>query len=112
MVERPQAVLQGIEILHTLLGAQETIIGIELNKPDAIATLRGMHPRRPRSASAPLRVKYPQGDSKMLIRSLLGIEVPAGLHAADLGHHHEQRQHDGRHRRLLRHRHALHRPHG
>ena len=33
----------------------------------------------------PLRVKYPQGDSKMMIKSILGVEVPAGLHAADLG---------------------------
>ena len=33
----------------------------------------------------PLRVKYPQGDSKMMIKTILGLEVPAGLHAADLG---------------------------
>ena len=85
MVEQPQLVLQGIEILHTLLGAEKTLIGIELNKPDAIATLSGMiRPDQPIRV-APLRVKYPQGDSKMLIRALLGIEVPAGLHAADLG---------------------------
>ena len=85
MVERPEAVLKGIEILHTLLGAEETIIGIELNKPDAIATLRShIKPDQPIRV-APLRVKYPQGDSKMLIKTLLGLEVPKGLHAADLG---------------------------
>jgi Na+-translocating ferredoxin:NAD+ oxidoreductase subunit C len=85
MVERTDALLRGIEILQTRLGAEETIIGIERNKPDAIESLR-RHIRSGQSIRVvPLRVKYPQGDSKMMIRSLLGIEVPAGLHAADLG---------------------------
>ncbi|MGB5833492.1 MAG: electron transport complex subunit RsxC [Thiohalocapsa sp.] len=85
MVERPEALLQGLEILHTLLGADETIIGIELNKPDAIDGLRRLIGDDQRFRVVPLRVKYPQGDSKMMIRSILGIEIPAGLHAADLG---------------------------
>ncbi|ESQ14485.1 MAG: electron transport complex subunit RsxC [Thiohalocapsa sp. PB-PSB1] len=85
MVERPQTLLNGLEILHTLLAAEQTIIGIELNKPDAIAGLRELIGDDPRFRIAPLRVKYPQGDSKMMIRSILGREVPAGLHAADLG---------------------------
>lgn len=85
MVERTGRLLRGIEILRTRLGATEAIIGIERNKPDAIATLnRQLWPNQPVRV-VPLRVKYPQGDSKMMIKSLLGIEVPTGLHAADLG---------------------------
>jgi electron transport complex protein RnfC len=85
MVERPAALLRGIEILHTMLGAEQSIIGVELNKVDAIDTLRRhIHADQP-IRIAPLRVKYPQGDSKMMIKSLLDMEVPAGLHAADLG---------------------------
>jgi len=85
MVERPEALLKGIQILHTLLGAEESIIGIELNKPDAIDILRKhILPDQPFRV-VPLRVKYPQGDSKMMIKSILDVEVPAGLHAADLG---------------------------
>ncbi|KOR30106.1 electron transporter RnfC [Achromatium sp. WMS2] len=85
MVERPQALLQGIEILQTLLGAEQSIIGVELNKPDAIAELRRhILPDQPIRVE-PLRVKYPQGDSKMLIKALLGIEVPPGVRSADLG---------------------------
>jgi electron transport complex protein RnfC len=85
MVERADALLKGIEILQTQLGAEETVIGIELNKPDAIEVLnQRIRPGQPIRV-APLRVKYPQGDSKMMIKSLLDIEVPAGLHAADLG---------------------------
>ncbi|MCU7875324.1 MAG: electron transport complex subunit RsxC [Candidatus Thiodiazotropha sp. (ex Lucinoma borealis)] len=85
MVERPEALLRGIEILHTLLGAEESIIGIELNKPDAIMSLGEHIPSDRPFRVAPLRVKYPQGDSKMMIKSLLNIEIPKGLHAADLG---------------------------
>lgn len=85
MVERPQALLRGIEILHTLLGAERTIIGVELNKTDAIAELnKYLHKDQPISV-APLRVKYPQGDSKMLIKALVGVEVPPGVRSADLG---------------------------
>ena len=85
MVERPEALLRGIEILHHLLGAEQTIIGVELNKADAIAELR-RHLRADQPVRVqPLRVKYPQGDSKMLIKALLGFEVPAGVRSADLG---------------------------
>lgn len=85
MVERTDALLRGIEILQTRLAAEETIIGVELNKPEAIETLNRHIPAGRAIRVAPLRVKYPQGDSKMMIKSLLDIEVPAGLHAADLG---------------------------
>jgi len=85
MVERPELLLRGLEILHTQLGAEQTIIGIELNKPAAINALRKQIGGDARFRVVPLRVKYPQGDSKMMIRSILGLEVPAGLHAADLG---------------------------
>ena len=85
MVERPDALLRGIEILHTVLGAEESIIGVELNKADAIEALRQRIGADQPIRVVPLRVKYPQGDSKMMIKSLLDIEVPAGLHAADLG---------------------------
>ncbi|MEW8522752.1 MAG: electron transport complex subunit RsxC [Candidatus Thiodiazotropha endolucinida] len=85
MVERPEALLRGVEILHTLLGAEESILGIELNKPDAIEALDRRIPSDKPFRVAPLRVKYPQGDSKMMIKSLLNVEIPKGLHAADMG---------------------------
>ena len=37
MMERPQALLRGVEILMTQLGAKRTTIGVESNKPEAIA---------------------------------------------------------------------------
>jgi len=93
MVERPEAVLRGIEILARRLGVEETVIGVELNKPDSIAALEGALAARAGLAGqdghgsaeggapvrvVPLQVKYPQGAEKMLIEAIFGLEVPAG----------------------------------
>ncbi len=78
MVERPEAILRGIEILAERLGVEETAIGVELNKPDAIEALRGAVPADAKIRVVPLKVKYPQGAEKMLIRAIYGVEVPAG----------------------------------
>ncbi|MCP5406722.1 MAG: electron transport complex subunit RsxC [Chromatiaceae bacterium] len=85
MVERPDALLLGIDILLHNLGAKSATIGVETNKPDAIDILRGhIRPDQPIKV-APLRVKYPQGAEKMLIKSIFDKEVPAGGLPRDLG---------------------------
>lgn len=85
MVERPDALLRGIEIILHNLGAREATIGVELNKPDAIAALeRHLKPSQPINV-APLHVKYPQGAEKMLIKAVYNKEVPAGELPRDLG---------------------------
>ncbi len=85
MVERPEALLRGIEILLHNLGAEGATIGVESNKPDAIDTLIRHTGDRPEIRVVPLRVKYPQGAEKMLIKSIFGREVPAGGLPRDLG---------------------------
>ncbi|HEC17322.1 MAG TPA: electron transport complex subunit RsxC [Sedimenticola sp.] len=78
MVERPEALLHGAEIVRSKLGAEEIVIGVEKNKPDAIEMLqRSIGPGQPVRV-VPLEVKYPQGAEKMLIKSIFGVEVPAG----------------------------------
>src|SRR5210317_2551837 len=78
MIERPEALLEGAEILRQKLGAEETVIGIEANKPDAIETIsRHLSPDQP-VRIVTLKVKYPQGAEKMMIKSVFGTEVPAG----------------------------------
>ena len=85
MIERPEALLRGAEIVRQKLGAERTTIGVEMNKPDAIDTLRRhVKPDQPIDVVA-LRVKYPQGAEKMLIKSLFGVEVPAGGLPRDVG---------------------------
>ena len=85
MIERPDALLEGAEIVRQKFGAQETVIGIEMNKPDAIAVIeQHIKPGDPVRV-VPLKVKYPQGAEKMMIRSVFGKEVPAGQLPRDVG---------------------------
>lgn len=85
MVERPDALLRGIGMVKRKLGAERATIGIELNKPEAITTLRRSIRRHHRINIVPLRVKYPQGAEKMLIKAVFGLEIPAGKLPRDLG---------------------------
>ena len=85
MLERPEALLEGAEIMRQKLGAEETVIGVEMNKPDAIEVLRRhITPEAP-VRIVPLKVKYPQGAEKMMIKSVFGKEVPAGQLPRDVG---------------------------
>ncbi len=85
MVERPANLLRGIGIVKRMLGAERATIGVELNKPESIAVLKRTIRRHHRTDLAPLRVKYPQGAEKMLIRAIFGVEVPADKLPRDLG---------------------------
>jgi electron transport complex protein RnfC len=78
MVEHPEAVVRGTEIVATMLGADESAIGVELNKADAIGALKRAIPDGMKIDVVPLKVKYPQGAEKMLIKAIFGLEVPAG----------------------------------
>ena len=78
MVERPDALLEGAEIMRQKLGAEETVIGVEINKPDAIEIIRQRIPPGHPVRVVPLKVKYPQGAEKMMIKSVFDKEVPAG----------------------------------
>jgi electron transport complex protein RnfC len=85
MLERPAALLEGCEIMRRKLGAEETVIGIEKNKPDAIEIINKSIPEGHPTRVVPLKVKYPQGAEKMMIRSVFGVEVPAGQLPRDVG---------------------------
>ncbi len=88
MVEQPAQVLRGIEILASRLGVEETVIGVELNKADAIRALERRIAERapdPPVRVVPLAVKYPQGAEKMLVEAVYGLEVPAGGLPLDVG---------------------------
>lgn len=85
MVEQPEAVLRGIELVASRLGADRAVVGIEGNKPEAIEALqRAMGARSLPIELHPLAVKYPQGAEKMLIHALFGLEIPAGKLPLDL----------------------------
>jgi len=78
MVEHPERVHFGVRVMMQCLGVSRAVIGVETNKPDAIEALRRAAPSDLDVSVRPLRVKYPQGAEKMLIRSVTGREVPSG----------------------------------
>lgn len=78
MVEYPGRVHLGVRIMMRCLGVKRAVLGVERNKPDAIAALRATLPTDIDVTVRPLDVKYPQGAEKMLIKSLLNREVPSG----------------------------------
>jgi electron transport complex protein RnfC len=67
------------------LRAPRAIIGIEDNKPDAIEALRkALGSARDITVEA-VPTRYPQGAEKILIKVLLGREVPSGGLPSDIG---------------------------
>lgn len=85
MLERAEELLVGISILRKALGNPRTVIGVERNKPDAIAHLEGLCKEFEGIEVQPLRVKYPQGGEKQLIEAITRREVPAGKLPIDVG---------------------------
>ena len=84
MRERAADIVDGIAILRHILSPAETLIGIEDNKPEAIAAMR-------QAASGSgieivvIPTKYPSGGEKQLIYLLTGKEVPSGGIPAQVG---------------------------
>ncbi len=76
MLERGEELLVGVAILRKALGVDRAWIGIENNKPDAVARLAALAERHAGIEIVPLRVKYPQGGEKQLIAAVTGREVP------------------------------------
>jgi electron transport complex protein RnfC len=78
MAEQPDRVFLGLRIMMQALGVTKAVVGIERNKPDAIEAMTKAAPKDLDAKVLPLTVKYPQGAEKMLVESVLGVEVPSG----------------------------------
>lgn len=79
MLEQPARILRGADIVARVLpGIRRVIVGIELNKRDAIRAMRDAASGRNSITVSPLRVKYPQGAEKQLIWATTRRKVPTG----------------------------------
>ena len=78
MMEKGEEMLIGISILMKALGVDKALVGIENNKPDAIEHLGKLAQKFKGITIHSLKVKYPQGGEKQLIKALTGREVPSG----------------------------------
>ena len=77
MLERPEQILVGVTLLMKAVGVDKGYIGIENNKPDAIALMTEKASKYPNIQVVPLKVQYPQGGEKQLIDAVIGRQVPA-----------------------------------
>ncbi len=78
--------IEGAMILAHILGADSTLIGIEDNKPEAIACVQAAVVKANASIEiASFPTKYPSGGEKQVIEILTGVQVPSGGIPADIG---------------------------
>ncbi len=78
MIESPREVLAGVMLLRKILEVDEVVIGVEENKPEAIASLRENLGDFPGFTLQVLKTKYPQGAERMLVKRTLSRAVPEG----------------------------------
>lgn len=84
MRECATEIVQGIAIAQHLLGATKVMIGIEDNKPEAIAAMQQA------TANTNMQVVvvptlYPSGDARRLVHLLLGEEIPHNKRSTEVG---------------------------
>ncbi|MCG8310441.1 MAG: electron transport complex subunit RsxC [Cytophagales bacterium] len=85
MLEKGEEIIVGARILMKALEVDKAIIGIEKNKPDAIEKMAGLTADENGISVQPLKVQYPQGGEKQLIKAALNREVPSGGLPIDVG---------------------------
>lgn len=85
MLLKPKRVVQGLRIAMRATQVTKGYIGVEANKPDAIAKLKEAILPDDGIEVIVLETKYPQGAEKQLITAVTGREVPSGGLPADAG---------------------------
>jgi electron transport complex protein RnfC len=85
MLEQVDDIFTGLRYTLRASGADRAVIAVEANKPDAIESLRAACPSDMPVEVRVLKVKYPQGAEKILIKALLDREVPSGGLPIDVG---------------------------
>ncbi len=85
MIEKSAEIVEGLKILMRIVNVSKGVIGIEANKPDAVAAMTKAVAGSPGITVLPVKVKYPQGAEKMLIKAVTRRTVPAGGLPMDVG---------------------------
>jgi Na+-translocating ferredoxin:NAD+ oxidoreductase subunit C len=85
MVEHGREILVGVKLLMKALNVDRAIIGIENNKREAIGDLSMLCEYQSGISVLPLKVKYPQGGEKQLVKAAINREIPSGGLPFDVG---------------------------
>jgi len=85
MLEKGEEMLIGVKLIMKAINVTKAAIGIENNKPDAIAHLTELAKKYDGIEVVALKVKYPQGGEKQLIKAVMNREVPSGALPIEVG---------------------------
>ncbi len=86
MRERGEEIVRGIGIFRDLLQPKRVLIGIEDNKPEAVAAMKAAVAKVGEKFEViAVPTRYPAGGAKQLIRVLTGKEVPASKRSPEMG---------------------------
>ena len=75
MIEEPEKVVKGLQVILTLFDSAKGYICIEDNKPEGIAKLQELVVGEANIEVQPLKTKYPQGAERMLIYAVTGETI-------------------------------------
>jgi electron transport complex protein RnfC len=85
MLEEPDSIVKGLNIILQLFDNAKGVIGIEDNKPEAIRVMTELVKDEPRITVCPLKTKYPQGGERSLIYAVTGRKINSSMLPADVG---------------------------
>ena len=85
MIEEPEKVVKGLQVILTLFDSAKGYICIEDNKPDCIAKMKELVKDIDRIEVKEMMTKYPQGGERTLIYAATGREINYKMLPADVG---------------------------
>ncbi|MBE7718498.1 electron transport complex subunit RsxC [Lacrimispora indolis] len=85
MLEEPESIIKGLNIILQLFDNAKGVIAIESNKPEAIKLMTELVKDEPRITVCPLQTKYPQGGERTLIYAVTGRKINSTMLPADVG---------------------------
>lgn len=85
MLEEPEKIIGGLKIVLQLFPGAVGVIGIEDNKPEAIAKMTELTASEANITVCPLETKYPQGAERNLIYAITGKTLNSTMLPADVG---------------------------
>jgi electron transport complex protein RnfC len=84
MRERAKEIVEGIRLIAYAVSAKKILVGIEDNKPEAIAAMKAAA-QGSEVTIVSMPSMYPMGSEKQIVQVLTGKELPAGGRPADIG---------------------------
>ncbi|MBQ5840578.1 MAG: electron transport complex subunit RsxC, partial [Clostridia bacterium] len=85
LLEQPDRLLGGLQVLLQLFPQARAVIGIEDNKREVVRVLKEKASSMTRISVQLLKTKYPQGGERMLIHAVTGRDIHAGKLPIDVG---------------------------